>query len=98
MRSIFNLFLVFLSMIAVSLIYFNSTKYLKETTWKYGGGGHSGDVINIDNSENYKEIYISEKHTGKVVLCVYQTLYVRSVTSGEIGTYYLKPGLSDLSD
>jgi len=86
-RKILKLSLTVIGLIAVLLIYFNSTSFIKNNEWKYSEGTYVGDWLNKNNIVIKDGIIYGNHGKAKNYFCFGFQLVIKNVETGEVGIY-----------
>ena len=82
--------LILLGIVAIPLLRFNSTHYIRSQEWKYADGTYIGDWLNHNNIEINDKIITGNNAKAKIVFCFGNKLIIKSIENGETGHYVNK--------
>lgn len=87
-KNIIRIIILFITIIILTILYFNSNFFIRNQQWKYNEGSHIGDFVELNNQTlRYRTIYKGNAAIAKVVFCFGKTLVIKDVKSGEKGYY-----------
>jgi hypothetical protein len=82
-----RILLILLGIVAIPLLRFNSTHYIKNQEWKYADGTYIGDWLNHNNIEINDKIIKGNNGEAKIVFCFGYKLIIKNIENGETGYY-----------
>ena len=86
-KNILKLSIAIIGLIAVLLIYFNSTSFIKNNDWKYSEGTYVGDWLNKSNIIIKDGIIYGNHGKAKISICFGFRLMIKNIKTGEVGIY-----------
>lgn len=81
---------ILLGVVAIPLLWFNSTHYIRNQEWKYADGTHIGDWLNKNNINIDNKIIRGKNAEAKIVFCFGHKLILKNIENGETGHYVNK--------
>lgn len=89
-KQILKLSIVIIGIIFTSLIYFNSSSFIKNNNWKYSEGTYVGDWLNESNIIIKDGIIYGNHGKAKISFCFGFKLVIKNIETGEAGIYVNK--------
>lgn len=89
-KPLLKLSLTIIGLIAVLLIYFNSTYFIKNNEWKYSQGTYVGDWLNESNIIIKDGIIYGNHGKAKISFCFGFRLMIKNIETEEVGIYVNK--------
>lgn len=86
-KHILKLSIAIIALIAVLLIYFNSTSFIKNNDWKYSEGTYVGDWLNKNNTIIKNGIIYGNHGKAKISFCFGFKIMIKNTETGEVGIY-----------